>query len=69
MVVGNPGDADLVVDEAAGDPGREDDVAGPDGDDVSTTLSVQSTLSQIVAVVAYDQDFEKRRGEIDPEQE
>ena len=39
MVVGNPGEADLVVDEAAGDPGHEDDVAGPDGDVVSTPLS------------------------------
>ena len=32
-------EADLVVDEAAGDPGHEDDVAGPDGDVVSTPLS------------------------------
>ena len=75
MVVGDPGEADLVVDEAAGDPGQEDDVPGPDGDVVSTPLSTiiqipyLNAIIQIVAVAGNCQDFEKRRGEIDPEQE
>ena len=39
MVVGSPGEADLVEGEAAGDPGQEDYVAGPDGVDMSTPQS------------------------------
>ena len=52
-----------VVDRPLEGPG------GRGGDPHSLGVDVADATIQIVAVVAYDQDFEKRRGEIDPEQE